>query len=183
MSKEYKMYQHKDLDFGFVVLCHNHDTSLVNLTARTIRRNYGDDVPIVCVADSSVNADDMRELKEICPSFKGKDSWSSLINVGMKKAKAEWNFMIVAGCIVRRNLDTRFGFFLESEKDVMFPIAEGKTDFVDGTINGLFINKNFYKEVGDMATDNPLDICKLMWALSAVEKGGKFKAVIGTRII
>jgi hypothetical protein len=183
MSEKYQMFKHKDLNFGFVVLCHNHDTSLVKLTVRTIHRSYGEEIPLICVADNSVNKDDMKELKEICPSYKGKDSWSSLINVGMKRAKAEWNFIIVAGTVVKRGLDTSFSFFLGDEKDIMFPIAEGKTDFVDGTLNGLFMNKKFYKEVGDMATENPLDICKLMWALEAIEKGAQFKAILGTKMI
>lgn len=183
MPEKYEMFTHKNLNFGFVVLCHNHDTSLVKLTVRTIHRHYGDEVPIICVADNTANTQDMKDLKEICPSYKGKASWSSLINTGMKRAKADWNFIIVAGCTVKRNLDKRFAFFLGSEKDVMFPIAEGHVNFVDSTLNGLFINKKFYKEVGDMATENPLDVCKLMWAADALEKGCTFKAVLGARMI
>lgn len=183
MPEKYEMYKHNDLNFGFVILCHNHNTRLVQLTAKTIYGCYGKDIPLICVADNSANKEDMKELKEICPSYKGKDSWSSLINTGMKRSKAEWSFFIIAGSVVKRGLNDKFNVFLSSEKDVMFPIAEGKADFIDATLNGLFINKKFFKEVGDMATDNPLEICKLMWALTAIEKGATFKAIMGTRMI
>lgn len=176
-----KLYTYKPFSYGFVILCHDHGVKLVKNTAASIQRNYPK-APILCVADSSANADDLKELKKICPTVKGKDTFSSGINAGMKKAPADWNFIVIAGTWVRPQLDIRFSYFMESEKDILFPIADGQYNFVDGTLNGLLIHKKTFKEIGDMASDNPLEICKLMWALDAIALGCVFKAVIGTKI-
>lgn len=175
------MYTFKDLDCGFVILCPDHSTKLVQLTARSIVNRYPGK-PIVCVTDNSANTQDMKDLKAICPSYKGKGTFTSLINLGMKHAPAEWNFIIMAGSAMRPKLDQRFSYFIDSEKDILFPIADNRANFVDATLNGLFIHRKTFKEVGNWSENNPLEICKMMWALEAIEKGCKFKAIAGSKI-
>ena len=74
-----------------------------------------------------------------------------------------------------------------SEKDVFFPIGiynevGGVVDnFVDCSLNGILIDKDFFSKVGKMS-DNPLNISKLFWMMDAMEKGASFKGVLGIRI-
>lgn len=176
-----KICTYKNLDFGFVILCPEHAVNLVRITANSIKLRYPD-WRYICVVDSSATPEDMKDLREICPAYKGKETFSSLINAGMKHAPSEWNFIVMAGTTVRDRMNYKFSYFIDSEKDILFPIADGKYTFVDGTINGLLINKKTYKEVGDMVDTGPLEVCKLMWALTAIEKGCKFKAIAGTKL-
>lgn len=175
------MYTYKALKCGFVILCPEHTVGLLKSTVNSIKMRY-EGLPVICATDNTANAADMKEMKEICPTYKGKETFSSLINVGMKYAPAEWNFIICAGATVRWKMDEKFSFFVESEKDILFPIAENKTNFVDATLNGLFINKKFWKEVGPMADVGTFEVVKMMWALEAIEKGVKFKAIAGSKI-
>jgi hypothetical protein len=79
--------------------------------------------------------------------------------------------------------------FLNSEKDILFPVVDRKMNFVDGSINGIVVHKKAFKEIGDIAPNslqkvgyNDFEISKLFWAMDAVEKGYKFKAIVGMQI-
>ena len=176
------MYSHKDLKCGFVILCPERAIGLLKTTANSIKSRYGSDLPFICATDNSATTEVMKEMKAICPTYKGKSTFSSLINVGMKHAPAEWSFLVCAGATVRWKMDQRFAYFVENEKDILFPISDGKTNFVDGTLNGVFINKKTWKEVGEMSDEGSLEEIKLFWALDAIDKGVKFKAIAGSKI-
>ena len=176
-----KMYSHKALKCGFVILCPEHAIGLLKTTMNSIKSRYTD-IPVICATDDTANVEDMKEMNTLCPTYKGKTTFSSLINVGMRHAPAEWNFIICAGATVRWKMDQRFAYFVENEKDILFPIAENKTNFVDATLNGLFINKKTWKEVGEMADIGPFEVIKLMWAMEAIDKGVKFKAIAGSKL-
>jgi hypothetical protein len=176
-----KLYQHKQLDCGFVILCPEHTVKLLQQTVGSIRSNYGDN-PCICVTDETINAEDMAAMRRICPTFKGRSTFSSLINVGMKQAPAPWNFIVMAGSYIRPRLDQKFSLFLESEKDILYPIANGKYAFDEATINGLFMHKDTFKLVGDMANVGRWDVVKLMWAMDAIAKDVRFKAVANSKL-
>lgn len=176
-----KKYSYKKLNYGFIILCPEHTINLLKTTANSIKSNYPN-IPFICVTDSSSNKDDLKEMKDICPSFKGKETISSLMNEGLYNAPAEWNFFICAGATVRPNIDKRFSLFVETEKDILYPIADGKHHFSEATINGLYMHKNVIKEVGKIPDLGPLEVVKLMWALSAIDHGYKFKAITGSKI-
>ena len=40
----------------------------------------------------------------------------------------------------------------------------------------------WFTKIGKMAEIGPYEICKLMWALDAIEKGYKFKAILGAKL-
>lgn len=174
-----KIYSHKDLKFGFVILCSDDNIGLLKSTANSIKARYSN-IPIVCATSGSTET--IEEMKKICPTFKGKDTITSLINIGMRYSRAEWNFIVCAGVTVKSKMDQRFSYFIESEKDVLFPIADNKIHFVDGTLNGLFINRNTWKEVGEMDESGTLEEVKILWAMSAIAKGVKFKAIANSKI-
>lgn len=176
-----KLYQSKQLKFGFIILCPEHTIPLLKQTVNSIVNHYRQ-IPYVCVTDETASKEDLEEMKAICPTYKAGKTYSSLINLGMKKAPAEWNFLVCAGSTMRANMDRRFSCFVEGDGDILYPIAERKCNFVDGTINGLFLNKKMFKKVGDMAETCPWDICKTIWAAQAIDVGCRFKAIANCKI-
>lgn len=176
-----RLYQFKELKFGFVILCPEHTVLLLQQTAKSIANRYPT-IPYVCVTDDTASKEDLEEMKKVCPTYKARGTYSSLINVGMKHAPAEWNFLVCAGSTMRGNMDQKFSLFVENEKDILYPIAERKCNFVDGTINGIFLNKKTFKQVGDMDENCRWEICKTFWAAEAVELGCRFKAVANSKI-
>jgi len=176
-----KLYTHKNLSCGFVILCADHNIKLAHITIKSIKAKYWG-LPYICVLDDSANDQDMREISNICQAYRGKGTYSSLINLGMQYAPADWNFLIMAGTSLRSKLDQKFSYFIDNDKDILFPIVDRKYNFVEGTLNGLFINKKTYQEIGNMADNNPLEICKLMWALDALDKGCRFKAIANSKL-
>ena len=174
------MYISKKINFGFVVLNPESNPSLLKNTVNSIRGKY--DVPIISVAEKTVKNQTFKEMNEICQTYKGNETYTSLINTGMKNPPADWNFIVIAGTYIRRMLDSKYSIFIESEKDILFPIVDKKCDFFEATINGLLLHKNCLKKIGKMAEIGPYEICKLMWALDAIEKGYKFKAILGVKL-
>ena len=171
----------KKLDCGFIILCLEKNTHLVNNTIKSIKNNYKES-PIICIADNSCSEEDGKYLNSLCPSFIAGDTISSLINCGFKNTNIDWNFVLIAGTTMRNNLDYKYSEFINSENDVLFPIVDRKINFVDGTINGLMINKKLFQKTGNWDDNLPLDKCKLLWAISAMEFGGQFKGIIGARL-
>lgn len=176
-----KIYEHKKLDFGFVILCSEHAVKLLQSTANSIKRRYPG-VSYLCATDDTAKPRDIKEMKEICPTFKGKNTFSSLINVGLKNSKSDWNFIVFAGSTIPSKLDLRYFYFVDNEKDILFPIVENKTDFISGTLNGILIHKETFKEIGNIENEGNLEFVKTIWASKAVTKGCRFKAIYGIKI-
>lgn len=170
----------KQLNIGFIIISCDNNVKLIRNTYNSIRKSCKDCPIIICVSDE-VHEEDEKELGKITKVYKGQKTVSSLLNIGMKNVPDEWNYIIIAGSIMRPYIERKYSYFAESEKDILFPIANRIYNFVDGTINGLFLHKNVYKDVGDFS-NNPLEICKLFWAEKAIEKGYKFKAIQGSKI-
>lgn len=176
-----KMYQYKKLDFGFVVLCSERAVKLLQNTANSIKKRYPG-VSYICATDDSAKARDIKEMKEICPTFKGKNTFSSLINTGIKNSTTKWNFIVFAGVTVPSKLDLRYFIFVDNEKDILFPIIDGKHDFISGTLNGILINTQTFKSIGPIGNEGSLDFVKTMWSCKAVQKGCRFKAIANIKI-
>lgn len=179
----------RDIDFGFVILAGDRNLAMIKSTLRSISHHYTD-TPVVCVVAKETKSTEMKELKKLCPTYKGKTTFTSLINAGVHKTK-EWSLVVVEGSIVRKGLVGKYARFLESPKDVMYPIVvdydgQGRpvdlhTEFYNSSINGLLIHKNTLKEVGDFG-DEPLEMARVLWATRAIAKGVQFKAILGTRL-
>jgi hypothetical protein len=175
------IYENKKLNYGFIILCSDRAVKLLQSTARSIKNRY-EGIPYICATDDSAKDRDLKEMQEVCPTFKGKDTFSSLINTGIKNSKTEWNFIVFAGSTIRPRLDLRFFVFVENESDILFPIAENKYDFISGTLNGILINKKTYKKIGNIGEEGSLEFVKTIWACKAIEKGCTFKAIANTKI-
>lgn len=176
-----EIYKIKKIKYSFAILATEHSLNLIKDTANSIKFHYPE-ASIITVVDGSATTEEIQEIKKICPTYKGKDTISSLINVGMRHASGDWVFLVFAGSIVRQKLDEKFSFYISSEKDILYPVANRKYDFVEATMNGLFMNKKTFKEVGEFIDGDPLDVVKAEWAMAAVNHGCKFKAILGSKM-
>jgi len=111
------------------------------------------------------------------------NSISDLIDTSMKKIKTKWAYFLQAGSVVCKGVDKKLSRHISSEKDVLYPVYNRIWDFVDSSINGLLLSKSLYEEVGEFKEEIDPKFTKLMWAGKALEKGCRFKAVVGTRNI
>jgi len=183
-------FKTKEVDCGFIIISPEHNIGRVLTTVRSIK-NYHEDRPFICITDKSVSAPELKELKEICPTYKGGDTIISLINAGFKKGHKGWNMLMMAGATTRKDTFNKYSLFMEDEKDIFFPIVvdynrdsypvKVYSSFDDCSLNGLMIHQKTFKKVGDL-TDNPMEISRLWWAMEAQDKGIKFKSILGAKM-
>ena len=179
-----------DLDLSVVVLCPERNMGGLKGTVGSVKHHFYEGRDVICVTAGNATAEEVKEMKTFCPTYKGKDTITSLINVGMKKIKTEWGFLVYAGSCVRPYLERKLYYFVDSPKDILFPIVDRKMNFVEGSSNGILINKATFKEVGDFpegvmykAGSNDFELAKLLWTIDAMKCGCKFKGIVGLRII
>lgn len=172
--KSKQRYRYAPMELGFVVVSCDGDPSRIGFTKRSIQKWYGD-VKTIAVVPEAHQRD--------CPdALTSGNSITSMINVGMNRSPGEWNVVVLAGVTIKEKLNDRYSFFMENRRDIFFPLVWGKMDFVKAPLNGLAIHRETFAEVGPFATDNSLELCKLMWFLEATDRGCKFKGIQGTRM-
>tara|TARA_Y100000034_G_scaffold132113_1_gene194335 strand:+ start:5084 stop:5617 length:534 start_codon:yes stop_codon:yes gene_type:complete len=171
----------KDLDVGFVVLCTDNNIGLLKNTVRSLNIYYPKKSCIAVVARTTAT-EDIDEMKELCPIYRGKGTVTSLINTGLRNGNKEWNLLTVAGAWFKGCEVKKMSVFVENEYDIVYPCVDKMRNFYEATINGLMIHRKAFKKVGPFCDENPLEICRLMWMLDAIEAGCKFKAVLGPNI-
>lgn len=174
--------------FGFIILCPERNIGGLRNTVSSIRTAFPD-FPYICMVGDDASKVELLEMKNICETHQGSDTITSLINQGMKKSKTEWNCVVFAGSWLKHNIYRKFDLFVRSEKDILFPVVDGKTNFYDGSMNGIIIHKRTFEEVGEFSTSpmqkggyNELELIKLFWSFNAIEKGCTFKAIVGMRV-
>jgi hypothetical protein len=174
------LYKKKIIPYGFIVICPTPNIGQIKMTLNSLNGNYAHR-PVVTVVPKDVIETDLGDLAKIGLVVKGEDSLTSQINIGMAKTKCkEWNFIIQAGTWVQGLLDMKFSQFIESEKDILFPILNKKITFTEASWNGTLIHKETIKKLGPFPDNNPEDVCKLLWTIEAIELGYKFKAIVGS---
>jgi hypothetical protein len=174
--------------FGFVILCPSLDKKSLQNTVESINQIYPKS-SIVCTVGNDASEAVIADLKEICEIVPSNDTITSLINVGMKNTKAMWNVIVFAGSWVRPSIYRQFVQFVKDEKDILFQVVDGYTNFVDGSLNGLIVHKNTFVEVGDFPESKlnkpgfkEMELLKLVWATGAISKGCRFKAIMGMKV-
>jgi hypothetical protein len=177
------------MDLGFVILCPDKNIAGLSNTLYSIKNNSYDRESLAVIG-SNATAVDAKDMKELCQIHKGKDTITSLINVGMKKCKHEWAFLIFGGSRIRPYTEKKLEQFVKSEKDVLYPIVDRKLDFVSGSFDGVLINTKFFQEVGtfpEMTIEkdgmNDFEFAKMLWCVNAMEKKAIFKGIVGLKII
>jgi hypothetical protein len=185
-------FKKKNLNFGFVILSPEHNIGRVQQTVRSIKNRYSEDISISCVVDEDTNSPELKELKEICPTTRGKKTMTSLLNAGIRRGHKEWNILVIEGTTVRPKIDQKYFCWVEDELDILFPIVVDYNrdripvkiynEFHEATLNGILIHQKTFKTVGDF-TENPLSISKQFWAYEALDKGCRFKAILGAKML
>lgn len=176
------LYQSKDLDLCVVIVSFTGDAKEIRKTyfsADLLNKNY----PCIVVVPDNVEVN-LEELNITgLPVLKGGNCVTSIFDTGIGNSLNDWAYMVFAGTTIRKNIDLKLSKYVESESDVIFPVVDRIWNFIDGSMNGVLINKNFFKQIGDFGSGNPLKLTKLDWAGRAIEKGCKFKAIVGALII
>lgn len=180
-------------EINFIIL--SPDTNFVRLknTLNSIKHHLGI-IEAVCIVPKNVDKEKLKDMQLICNNiFKGKTTFTSLINSGFKYSKKEWNIVINEGVYVTKSLIKKYSRFIENEKDILFSIdwtkdIQGKPkelfcDFWNCSLNGVMINKKTFQEIGEFPEKENLEISKLIWAAKAVMNNCKFKGIIGSRMV
>lgn len=175
-------------DFGFIILSPELNFGALNTTVNSIKRNYNR--PALCVVSDYFKDGDIDELSQFCPIYRSTQCSASFVNIGIKNSTTPWNFIIKVGTIVSPNLDKKYSFFTKSESDVLFPVVNKRWNFLESTLNGLLINRNFLEKTGyfpenQMYKENGMsefEYAKSLWAEKAIQHGCKFKAIVGVRL-
>lgn len=178
---------------AFVVVSPDSNVAMLRDSVRSLRSVFGDDAEVVCCVSKNLKKDQFDEMNSVCPTFRGGETITSLINEGFKRVKKEgWRLFIMEGARVQRSLGSRYARWIKNDRDVLFPIVinqdrEGRpikilANFEDSTLNGMLIHSKLFDEVGSFS-DNPIPVSKSFWAMGALERGGVFKAILGVKII
>lgn len=178
---------------GFVILSPEPNIARLNDTVRSIRVSFGGDARIVCCVAKGTKKAQLEEMKAVCPTVRGGETVTSLINSGFGGIKGEgWRMFVMEGARMPRGVEKRYRTWIDGERDVLFPIVvnhdrDGRpasilANFEDCTLNGMLIHSRLFNEVGEF-TDNPMPVSKGFWAMGALVSGAVFKAVLGVKII
>lgn len=180
-----------DIKINFIILSPEPNIGRLKGTIRSIKNNYDPDAKIICSVEKGIKKEEIEEYKSICPTFRSGNTITSLINNGIKNAYEGWNLFVVEGAWIPRNIKNRYLTWIKDEKDILFPIVinydrEGNpvkifSTFSECTLNGILVYKKFFIEIGKLS-ENPLKISREFWSFDALEKGAKFKAILGIKI-
>ncbi len=175
--------------FGFLILCPDKNVNGLKNTIKSFDQVYTD-CPRICLVGNNVTADELKKMNEVCETHKGGETITSLINLGMKKTKVDWNVIVFAGSWVRPIIYKEFQLFVKNDKDILYHVVDRKYNFCEASMNGIIINKNTFIEVGNFPTApmekanlNDIELIKLFWSMDAIAKGCTFKAILGMKIV
>ncbi len=169
-------YQAKDLDMSVAIISIDGNISSILKTQRSMDF-LSKDYPSLAIVPENVTLDP--ESKVNMPLFQTGNCITSMFDSAISKSTTPWVYLIFAGSTIRKKIDLKLSKYVDCESDVLFPVVDRIWNFIDGSINGILINKNFHKLVGDFGHGNPLKVTKLEWAAKALAKGVQFKAIVG----
>lgn len=178
---------------GYVILSPEPNIARLKDTVRSIRNSFGDGPAVACCVVGDIKDPQLDEMCGVCPSFRGGNTVTSLINQGFERIGGDgWRVFVMEGARVPSSLVSRYSRWIQSDRDVLFPIVvnhdrDGNpstilSSFEDCTLNGMLIHSRLFREAGNFS-DNPIGVSKAFWAAGAAEKGAVFKAILGVKII
>lgn len=176
------MHDPKDLDCGFLIIAPENNSKHVEITASSVRRKLGTS-PMLCILTSGASEQAELEASRICECARGGTTYSSLINVALRRPLAEWNLIIISGTSMRSRTYRKYGCFAESSRDILYPVVDRKMNFVDGTVNGILFHRDAHSEIGDMPECQSLEESKMHWGFRAACLGYKFKGIVGAGLV
>lgn len=176
------------IKMGFIILSAEASTARVKSTYNSIINNL-DCSSVICVVPKKTKKESIVELEKTCPVFKGKDTFTSLINSGYSNGIEDWNTTLIEGVVARKSIQKLYSSFCKSDKEILFSVnfikdLLGKPikifdNFYDCSLNGIMIHKKAFKEIGLFEEYDSLEKSKLLWAANAIDKGYRFKGIVG----
>lgn len=174
------LYKYKDLKYGFIILCPNLNIGHLKDAISSIDIYYPE-AKTVIVLPGHCKKEDIETISKLKKIHKGDETIASMINTGIKHACHEWNFILFSKGWVKNKIDIKYSYFIESEKDILFPIINRNLNFAQADVNGMFVHYKSFQDIGDFPDMKDLYISKLIWANKAIEKGYKFKGIVGAK--
>lgn len=177
------LYKYKPIELGIIILCPISNLGNLKNTISSADVYYTNNKKIIILPDGC-NKEELDKSSKLKKTYKGGNSLSSMINCGIQNAPCpEWNFIFMCKGWMRSRVDIKYSYFIENEKDILFPVTSFKsTHFTDTEVNGLLIHKKAFKDIGNFPEMESLETSKLIWISNAMEKGYKFKGVVGAKI-
>ena len=177
------------MDIEVVVLCVEANKTLLKNTINSVL-HHGYNRNCLAIVPKKTTKEEINELNQICPAYRGRNTITSLINCGINKIKSSWAIFAFAGSRFPYKFEEKINSLPVEEHDIFYPALKDRYDFVTASFNGVIINKKFFKQVGKFpeqadpaAGMTDFEIAKLIWAAKAIEKGGQFKGIVGLKII
>jgi len=178
LNKKYILHEEK---IEFIILSPDCNPGTLKKTVRTIQEYFPQN-QYCCVVSSE--AKDIEEMKKVCPIKIGGRTITSLINEGIEKSKQEWVFILMAGVWLHANSLRKYELFLESDREILYPVVDRKIGFDEATINGILMSKKAFQSIGKFSDQNhSITLVKMIWAIDALALGFKFKALVGARLL
>lgn len=166
-------------NFGFVILCPERNYGGLIATVRSIQAHYPDK-PYLCVTVPEADASELSEFNGVCPTFVGGDTYTSLINLGVRENKAEWSYIVMAGVHIRAKQLSRYERFCMGKNSVMYPVVDRLWQFDESTLNGLFLHRQAFEEIGPFdESGDDFQKVRLYWGAEAAAKGYRFISLVG----
>lgn len=181
------------IKMGFIILASEASVARVRATYNSIINNL-DTTSVICIVPKKTKKDNVTDLEKICPVFKGKETFTSLINSGYQHGIEDWNTTLIEGVVARKNVQKLYSSFVTNEKDILYSITSVKDllgkpikifdAFYNCSLNGIMIHKKAFKEIGSFDEElESLDNSRLYWTATAIDKGYQFKGIVGCQMI
>ena len=172
-----------DTNFSVIILCPDANSGGLKTTTNSIRVEFSG-VNCVAVVGNNAHVENVKSLDKYCRVCHGGKMITSLIDKGMTELQSDWHLVVMSGSLVRYNVVKKYKIFAKSEKDILYPVVDRKYLFHEASINGIFMSKVAYDDIGSFGDNIPnLKETKLLWATRALEKKYKFKAIVGGRFV
>jgi len=169
-----QIYKEKEIDIGFVVLDLHSES---NRTISCIGSYFANSTCVLVLSKKQKS-----DYKNI--TYADDDEKLSFFNAGIKKLPCKnWNFFIFGGTIIKPSVLWKLSCFIENHKNILFPVIDRKTKFLQSSLNGLLIHKKALQEIGPFSKKYKHDSSKLLWYATAAEKGYDFRAIVGAKLI
>ncbi len=166
---------------GFIVLNPESNPIALRTTVRTISSHFPE-CSTLCVVGK--NAAEIPENKRYAETVQGGNTITAMMDTGLETSKTDWCMMVLAGTFLRNTSLKKFEYFQRGDKDILYPVVDKIYAFDEASINGLVLPRKAYKEVGKFGDNNhSIQLVKMLWGLQALNKGYKFKALIGARLV
>lgn len=173
----------KNPEFGFVIICLDHDVKKLNNTLRSIKNVYPNH-PCICSYIKNSNKEINAQFKMIngCDFVSKSNTLSGLINSGIKASLMEWNFLIESGKILKSGFYEKYKKFIINEKDILYHSKKRAMFFDECDISGMFFSKSAMGLIGNWIECADQETVRLFWIGNGLEQGFKFKGIVNVSI-